>query len=103
MDGTTTDVVSASKEEVTTTVSTSTTSEMRRKEIARAGYKSARRASIAILKSNSCPRDPSSKGLRDESQAAVAGEKARKDLKKAVDILDRSDEGNHTESVHLVK
>jgi len=103
MGGTTAAVVSGSEGEVTAKASTSVSSKARRKKIARAGSKSVRSASIARSRSHSRPRDPSSKGLRDESQAAVAEKKARKGLKKAVEISGRSGEGDHTQSVHLVK
>ena len=103
MDGTTTSVVLASEGEVTTTASTSVASKARRKNITRAGSKLARSASISRSQSHSHPRDPSSKGLGDESQAAVAEKKASKGLKKAVENSGRSGEGDHTQSVHLVK
>ena len=103
MDGTITAVVSASEGEVTTTALTSIASKARRKNIARSGSKSAKSAYIVISRSHSRPRYPSSKGLRDGSQAAVAEKKVRKGLNKAVAISGRSSEGNHTQSVHLVR
>ena len=82
---------------------TSIVSKARRNNIARVSSNLAQSTSIVRSRLHSRHRDMSAKGLRDESKVEVAEKKAKKGLKMAVEILGRSGEGDHTQSVYLVR
>ena len=82
---------------------TSIASKARRNNVARVSFKLAGSTSIVRSRLHSRHRDMSAKGLRDESKVEVAEKKAKKGLKMAVEILGRSGEGDHTQSVYLVR
>ena len=82
---------------------TSIASKARRNNVARVSFKLAGSTSIVRSRLHSRHQDLSAKGLRDESKVEVAEKKAKKGLKMAVEILGRSGEGDHTQSVYLVR
>ena len=97
----TTAIILASNREVSTV--TSIISKARKKNISRSSSKSTQSTFTARSRSHSCTRYLSTKGFRDEYQAAVAEKKAKKDLKKAVEISGRYGDGDYIQSVYLVK